>query len=322
MTIENLKTKVENIIDDEGLSSEIFFLMKDNGELKIKAADIDQDTQSALTIQFSTSIKKQIIQDEELTLLETSNADDRKNVIYKYDLENTQEQFGFFEQVLTKTDFESFNFNTDNLSEISGIIIILGNYKHQLVIYKHQYPIYLLSKNNEFSLKRIGNQNRFERVKDDILKITPTFDFLYVSEELFITDISLLERAFGFKDALINGAKKGIASISESNLIENVDILTMRLNELPFARKLLKASRNSPVLGIIPFNTILNFTNLHPALIGKFHLNATGTKFDLKTKVSQNLFIKILNDDLLQSELTNLFYDSIAKDNIKAELLP
>ena len=47
--------------------------------------------------------------------------------------------------------------------------------------------------------------------------------------------------------------------------------------------------------------------------------NDSQTKFHLDTKVSKNLFIKILNDDLLTSELTKLYYDSLAKDDIIVE---
>lgn len=44
-----------------------------------------------------------------------------------------------------------------------------------------------------------------------------------------------------------------------------------------------------------------------------------GTQFALDTKVSKDLFIKLLNDDFLTSELAQLYYDSLAKDNIEAE---
>lgn len=44
-----------------------------------------------------------------------------------------------------------------------------------------------------------------------------------------------------------------------------------------------------------------------------------GTQFALDTKVSKDLFVKLLNDDFLTSELTQLYYDSLAKDNIENE---
>ena len=47
--------------------------------------------------------------------------------------------------------------------------------------------------------------------------------------------------------------------------------------------------------------------------------NENQTQFLLDTRVSKDLLIKILNDDLLTSELTKLYYDSLAKDGIEVE---
>ena len=44
--------------------------------------------------------------------------------------------------------------------------------------------------------------------------------------------------------------------------------------------------------------------------------NEDGKKIRLDTKVSKTAFIKLLNDDFLRSELTELYYASVAKDNV------
>lgn len=51
----------------------------------------------------------------------------------------------------------------------------------------------------------------------------------------------------------------------------------------------------------------------------KIRYTPDGTQFALDTKVSKDLFVKLLNDDFLTSELTQLYYDSLAKDNIESE---
>jgi hypothetical protein len=38
---------------------------------------------------------------------------------------------------------------------------------------------------------------------------------------------------------------------------------------------------------------------------------------NLHTRTAKDLFVKLLNDDFLTSELTKLFYDSLAKDGIE-----
>lgn len=94
------------------------------------------------------------------------------------------------------------------------------------------------------------------------------------------------------------------------------DVFNSRLDDISFARKLVKSANNSPVLNVIPNEQIINFTQNHPALKGKFKYSKDKLQINLKTKKSQDLFLKLLNDDFLQSELTKRYYDSIAKDSV------
>ena len=111
---------------------------------------------------------------------------------------------------------------------------------------------------------------------------------------------------------------KGIENIEAADIVEDVTVLSNRLDDISFSRKLVRSASSSPVLGKIPNQTIIAFTHSHPALKGKFKYSEDGSKLNLKTKNSQNLFLKLLNDDYLQSELTNRYYDSMAKDSVEA----
>lgn len=102
-------------------------------------------------------------------------------------------------------------------------------------------------------------------------------------------------------------------------LVENIDALEIELENVSFARKFSKLVSNSPVLGKVSNQAIIDFTNTHPALRSKFRYSADGSKLQLVTKLSKKLFIKLLNDDYLTSNLTNQYYDSIAKDKVSVE---
>ncbi|MBA4276933.1 Kiwa anti-phage protein KwaB-like domain-containing protein [Flavobacterium sp.] len=67
----------------------------------------------------------------------------------------------------------------------------------------------------------------------------------------------------------------------------------------------------------MPNSQIIDFTKNHPALKGKIKYNTDGSLINLHTKTAKDLFVKLLNDDFLTSELTKLFYDSLAKDGIE-----
>ena len=69
-------------------------------------------------------------------------------------------------------------------------------------------------------------------------------------------------------------------------------------------------------MGTVANNDIIAFAKKHKYLSKLLSLNNTGDKFVLKTKKSQNHFIKLMSDDYLESELTNIQYDSLAKDKL------
>lgn len=319
MTLDALRGRISEIISNEICGAEFYFLLEAGGEIAIKRADIDGAAQQELSRNFVDSISGTILLNDELTLLNISSADDRSHAIYRYDLPEIPVQLSHLETVLQRDDFGLFDFSSDDLKNLKGIVILIGHGTNQLALYKHQYPIALLKRDSSFNLIRIRNQNRLEKLDDDVLRLNPKFEFMRVGSEYYIVDIKTLEKFFGFHDAVRNAATQGIASIQESGLVADTQPLLARLDDISFSRKLVRAGRASPVLGVIPNEQVIAFVGSHPALRGKFRLSDDGTKIQLDTKVSQNLFVKLLNDDFLQSELTKRYYASLAKDTLETE---
>ncbi|MEX5669027.1 Kiwa anti-phage protein KwaB-like domain-containing protein, partial [Pseudomonas neuropathica] len=143
---------------------------------------------------------------------------------------------------------------------------------------------------------------------EDVLKINAKFEFFKIGGQYYIFDLKALERFFGFHDAIKNIATQGIDNIRQADLVEDVQVFSDRLDDISFSRKLVKAASSSPVLNLIPNAEVVSFASTHPALRGQFKFTADGERFSLATKKSQGLFLKLLNDDFLQSELTKRYY--------------
>ncbi len=316
MTIDNLKSSIADIVNSDGCSAEFFFLLDGDYGMEVKKVDITEIDHVELSKIFFESINTTLLLNEELSLIPLSSADDRLNAIYEYDLEDIPEELAHLKNIIENDEFLNFSFKNDPLSNLEGILILIGNEDHQLALYKHQYPITLLKKDNGFNLMKSRGANRFQKLDQDILKVNSKFEFIKINGKYYILDLKALERFFGFHDAIKNIAEKGIENIANANIIEDTSVLTNRLGDISFSRKLVKTATNSPVLGVIPNKVIVSFSNSHPALRGKFKYSKNGKQLNLETKASQNLFLKLLNDDFLQSELTKKFYDSMAKDNI------
>lgn len=316
-----LDTKLNNLFTDEkNLLAEIYFILSDGKETKIRLADLEGEAQRKLTQEFIGKFKEDIIQNEDLSLRSISDADDRKNVIYKYDLEEVPQELNVIDHIIENEDLPNFSFKHDELNQIKGIMILIESEGQNLVVYKKQYPINLYRKDSGTSLWKSSKDERFTNVKEDIVKIYTSFEFFKLDETLFINDLKALEKFFGFHDAIKKQAENCIERIEEAKMLEDSEVLREMLEDIAFARKLTKAGGSSPVLGVVPNSTIVKFVEQHPALTGKIDINETKTKLRLTTKKSKQLFVKLLNDDYLKSELTTMHYDSLAKDAVEESL--
>ena len=138
-----------------------------------------------------------------------------------------------------------------------------------------------------------------------------------VNGELYILDLKFLERKFKIYDVIKSVALKEIDKINEIGIVQNANSLKELLINTSFARKLSKISEHSPVLGKVPNADIISFTKNYQRLKNKFKYTNDGSQIILSTKTTMEIFIKLLNDDFLSSELTRIYYDSIAKDELK-----
>ena len=107
---------------------------------------------------------------------------------------------------------------------------------------------------------------------------------------------------------------------TQIQLIENPEVLHELLGDVKYARRVTKIAKSSPVLKAeVPNASIIAFCKSFPKLVGKIRFNDAEDKIVLDTKVSKDLFIKLLMDDFLTSELTHFHYASVAKDSIDEE---
>lgn len=321
MTMVVLKDQIRAILDLADFSIEIFFVMKlSNNQRIIKRPNIADDLQNELGEEFKLYIQDSILENNGLSLIDISNADGRADVVYKYDLPDVPLQLQDMSIVMAGEDFPAFDFDHDRLENLESIIVLIGNSQHQMAVYKHQYPVSLVKRNSGINIMRFldTSSDRFVRVDSDILKINPKFEFFRIEGYYYVVDLKVLEKFLGFKEAVKNVARQALERVRNSDLVIDVDVLAARLDDLTFGRKLARLVRNSPVLGIVPNVHIIDFVRRHPILSSKIKINEEGTKLNLKTKVSQESFLKLMNDDFLKSLLTEKDYESIAKDTIEA----
>lgn len=309
------------------LNQSLEFLNNPTGELQIimyacfegrdvKKLDIKAEDLPPIRQMFVDSVNRAVIEKEEFSVIPLSTADERGNCFYEYDLD-LPEELQVLEGVIGNDDLEIFNFDIDTFSDIEALVIVLADDNNEISIYKKLSPIEILGRGGYLLWK--SNQ-RLERFDKQLLRISPSFQVLRVVGNVIILNLTTIEKSFGFHDVIMREATIGLNAIRDLSIVSNIETLEELINNVSFARKLTRIARNSPVIQRrIPNANIIEFSRTHPAISNKIRYSEDGSQFALDTKVSKDLFIKLLNDDFLTSEFTQLYYDSLAKDNIEAE---
>lgn len=303
--MESLKEYLENFLTYPKLSSSLFFQMKDDTIVKANMDNLK--ALPHLTQNYSNTITSQIINDTSLNqIINISTADARKNALYKYDLQNFPEKLKIINELIDEDKCQQFIFTENSFKNIYAYLIILYGEKDKILLYRKIFPISIYKK----AMIMFWNNNRFDFVDKDMLKLDNSFDFIKINNFWYILNLKILEQNMGYDEIIKKEVQHVIKKIKDINLIDGYSKFDEYCNEIPFAKKILRASI-SPALNIEP-RSIIEFTKTYSSLKGKFKYS--NDKITITSKEKMKLFIKLLNDDLLTSELTQKHYESLAKD--------
>lgn len=295
---------------------EVFFILNKEDGKSIKFADIDEKDQEQLKIDLLSTINESIVKNDELRIVDISRIEERKETLFHYDYDELPQGFEPITILRSQHTFDTFSFTDDKFEEISGIVFIISIEDLTFISYKQHYPINLYKRDSR-AMGLWKSENRLVQIPEDILKIYPDFDFFYLNDDLFVKNIKVLERNFGYNKVVSKKAKEGLELIEASELVMDINFMEERISDMTFARKLAQISNHSIVLNSLRIEHIVEFIDSFTPLADKFIFNQDRSKFDLRTKKSQNLFLKLLNDDFLSSQLTKLHYDSSSKDLVE-----
>ena len=319
MSIDALTLTAENLASDPQTIGIMFFILKQQNQFVARKVELSAEAQAALT----TEVKLELVEffESDYVLRDLTAADQRQDVIYLYNLQNYPPQverlIDTLDAVATIPDFDHAH---DQITNLKAIAVVLGNGIDTLAIYKHHYPTNIYRRNG-FSLLRAGmGQDRFEKLDQDIIRMGHTIDFIYDGTDVFVTNFKILEKFFGYKEAVKADALVKLGTLTGRNIVEDVSLLENRISvqgDVTFAKKMIRAIAHSRVLDTVSNNQIIQFIKQHHSLSKKIKINGGETRIILETKISQNFFMKLLNDDYLKSELTNFEYDADSKDLVE-----
>lgn len=315
MTLEQLRIRLAFLNNrDEHIGLSMYIVFRNND---IRFANLEDEAREDLKNNFIAYLNSRINTDAEPTYCNLTEYTDRSNPICYYDLPERLDGFRPLNAVTTQERQNEFSFNNDNFNEIQAFVFLIGNENNKVALYKKHHHFSLISRDSSFVGLR-KSETGLVKLESDILKINEKFEFLQVDNHVIVFNVKSLESSFGYDGILMRAARTKFELIQEAELIENVEELEELINEKKYAKKMTRINPQTPVLAL-PFDKLRGFILGHPKLRRKIRFNATEDKIKFHTKNSKELFLKLLGDNYLKSELTDLLYESDEKAQLSNE---
>lgn len=322
MTTQEFKDRLQGLValgDDFGAL--VFFAIRNEDGIVLKKANIINDVLTEIASGYRESIQAELnrfLLDDHMSVLNLSDRDERENVIYRYDIPDVEPSY--FAQMREPVAEDApeyindrlFQFDQESFGDIDYFVVMLGTEENHVVVYRDNFNVNLLKQaRGRYYLNKSGTQ--ITNLKEDILRMDSQIDCMLLDDDFFIVNLKNLNTSKEFATIIKDRANQSVDLIADLEYIDNVDGLRERLDELSFARRLMKAMDGSPVIGL-PTPTVLDFVSNNPKLNNV--LKVEGGKIKLDTKKAQSAFVSLLNDDFLYSKLTNNDYESSSKDRL------
>lgn len=302
------KDEIQNrikTITSKGYKPEIYAVIKSDGIYTLKrllAVD-------ALVEQIKDSVDKLITEQifsEDFDIDDYSRIEENKKIFYEIDQDENYAPFSS----LNGVDFEDYK-ETDQ-PFLKGFIIKVNLNTDQFWIYQHKYPVTLINKKTSI-YALLNGQNRYEPLTVDVIRFDNKMDFFIIDNNIFTKKINLLQSDFGFDKYIRTEADKELNRINGLGILSSSDTLRNMItgSKLTTAKKMLNI-KNSKAMSLSKEELYVSIKN-HSYYRDKFQFNEEDHTLIINSQKDANLFLKMINDDFLHSELTGTDYETNSK---------
>lgn len=306
MDTVSLKSKINSIMFsgiNHGLS--VFAWLEDDTQPRLKQFLIDENLRSQLIQMLDREVKDRFLADE-VEVDSSENIADKRRVLYEFQQSETHAPF----RIISQWDYVTEQYSESDQKKLRGLLFRINRNDDDIWVYQRVYNVSLVKRSKSL-LAAVGKTNTYVLMDSDVLRIDSRIDVLVVGDSFFSSNIDLLQKSFGFDRYIRGEAAKTIQLIDELDIVSDTGKITAFGDKetLSNAKKLLQA-KSSPVLKMKK-RDLLTRIKKHPRYKDKFKIQ--NDKIVITSQKDAGVFIKLLNDDILRSELTGREYDSLSK---------
>lgn len=314
MTIEQVKDNIQGVICSEAMFGlNLYACLKKDKDLVLKEIQITNVLRKDISALIKSVVSILMLSDE-AEIDSVDNIADNRKILYEVPQTESYHPFSFLEIDQNQIEY----YNEEDQKSLVGYAFRVNKNDYHVWFYQQVYPVRLLKRS--LALYAILNTGTTYTILDkEIFKIEPRIDIAIIDGSIITARVDLLQKSFGFEKYVRNEAKKTIDRIGLMNLLRDTAKLEelIKKEKLTVAKKLMKV-QNSPVFSMQQTELIASLQQ-HPRYKDKFVYE--NNKIVIQTQKAACEFIKMLNDDIVRSDLTNQEYDSSSKQ-ILSPLIP
>lgn len=316
LTEGQIRAKLKNYCDNSrecGL--EAFVVKKDSP--KLKRMSLSEELNENGT-NFRT-----ILKDMFLSILSEQYLSQEAEYADGCQLADNQHKRLIFEQGETFRPFAYLNdeneieeFSLEDLTNATGLAFRLREGENTIWLYQHLWSIMVPNKKRTNPMARLmcfENQIVFSEQKESLLTIARKIDILIMDNCLITSNITLIQKHFGFQDYIYQSAQQTVQNITQKNIVANTEKLNEYIGrgKTKYAKKMMRIG-SSRVLDLTK-EQLINKVNSLPRWQGKFSIDQDTNQITLNTYSEVESLIDLFDERYTRSDVTDTEYDTDVK---------
>ena len=158
-------------------------------------------------------------------------------------------------------------------------------------------------------LETISGEPQFKLIGNNIIKISANIDIAIMNKYIISNNFKLLENKFGFQKYIEKISDNIVNEIKNIDMIEETDVINDYLNDYKTKKKLAKIKGSK----VLKMDKEIIIKRISEDDYYKQNIKIENGKIKIKTKRDFNIVLKLLNDDILKSNITSTTYDTSSK---------
>ncbi|WP_346891360.1 DUF4868 domain-containing protein [Clostridium sp. UBA3887] len=304
---------IQQLFEDKEYKFEVYIRIKDSMILKKmilfegnpNSGSDDENFKKCVQDSIEEAIKNKFI-DENIEYDLAENIADNQKKFYIIKQDDSYEPFSMIKNSVAPIN----KFSMDERDNAAGIFLKFKRRNLSLWAYQHIYPTAIPNKRNT-SFLSLQQGDSFIGMDKPMFPIAKKVDILVIGDEIITSNITLMERSFGFQGFIKRHANKTIENITELGLVTNVDKLTdyIERSKPKYAKKMMRI-KNSKVLKMSSEDLLKRVQTL-PRWNGKFEIEDEHIVLNTYSHVES--LIELLDETYTRSDVTGEEYKTDVK---------